>query len=266
MHRRFLLLLALLVSSAFPLHAQTVDEILARHDAAIGLEQLRKLQTVRITGRAMVGPGMEAPLTILRKRPNQLRMEFSVQGMTGVRAFDGQHGWSLMPFMGQSEPVRMSPEEERDLAEQADFDGPLVDWQAKGSAIEFAGRDTVDGAAADRLKVTAKSGRVSEFDLDAETGLVLRERGKRLMRGSEIDGESVFSDFHDVAGMLLPFVSEQGMKGSPQKRRTTYERYEWGVPLSDSLFALPAGLVADTTKAAARRGPRREGKPPGGER
>jgi hypothetical protein len=56
------------------------------------------------------------------------------------------------------------------------------------------------------------------------------------------------------------------MKGSAQKRRTTYERYEWGVPLADSLFALPAGLAADTTKAAARRGARREAKPAGSER
>lgn len=96
-----LLALALLAFLASAAHAQTVDEILAKHYDAIGLDKLKKVQTMRVHGKMAVGPGMGAALTMERKRPGQSRMEFTIQGMTGVQAFDGENGWSIMPFMGK---------------------------------------------------------------------------------------------------------------------------------------------------------------------
>ena len=41
-------------------------------------------------------------------RPNKMRMEFTIQGMTGVQAYDGKTGWMVMPFMGKKDPEPMS--------------------------------------------------------------------------------------------------------------------------------------------------------------
>ena len=75
------------------------------------------------------------------------------------------------------------------------------------------------------------------------------------MRGNEIDGEMVMGDYKDVDGMLMPFSLEQGMKGSPQKQKMTFEKYELDVPLEDSHFKMPAvAAAADSGKTAPKAG------------
>lgn len=253
MFRKSLLALALLAFLAPAAHAQTVDEILAKHYDAIGLDKLKKVQTMRVHGKMIVGPGMEAVLVMDRKRPGQSRMEFTIQGMTGVQAFDGENGWSLMPFMGKKDPEPMSAEDAKEMQDDADFDGGLVDWKAKGHTVEFLGKESVEGAETYKLKLTKKSGQVQTFYLDTETGLILKQAGKRKVRGTEIEGETVLGDYKDVDGMLMPFSLEQGAKDSPQKQKMTFEKYELNVPLEDGRFKMPAvATAADSGKAAPK--------------
>lgn len=253
MFRKSFLMLALLALLAPAVQAQTVDEILAKHYDAIGLDKLKKVQSMKVYGKMAVGPGMEAALVMERKRPGQSRMEFTLQGMTGVQAFDGENGWSLMPFMGKKDPEPMSPEDAKEMKDDADFDGALVDWKAKGHTVEFVGKESVEGAETYKLKLTKKSGQVQTFYLDTETGLILKQEGKRTVRGNEIEGETVLGDYKDVNGMLMPFSLEQGMKGSPQKQKMTFDKYELDVPMEDSRFKMPAvAAAADTAKSAPK--------------
>ena len=244
--------LALLAPAARSAHAQTVDEILAKHYEAMGVDKLKKIQSMRVTGKMMVGPGMEAALIMERKRPGKSRMEFTVQGMTGVQAFDGTNGWSLMPFMGKKDPEPMSPEDATEMADDADFDGALVDYKAKGHTVEYVGQESVEGAETYKLKLTKKGGKVETFYLDTETGLILKEESTRKMRGTEMEGETILGDYKDVDGMLMPFSLEQGTKGSPQKQKMTFEKYEFDVAFEDSRFVIPATAAAtDSSKAKA---------------
>jgi outer membrane lipoprotein-sorting protein len=188
-----------------------------------------------------------------RKRPGKQRMEFTLQGMTGVQAFDGERAWSVMPFMGKKDPEAASEEDSRLQKEDADFDGPLFDWKQKGHTIELVGKEQVEGADAFKLKVTKKNGNVDFYYLDAETYLTVKQEGKRRRQGTEIEGETIFSDYKDVGGYMMPFVMEQGMKGAPQRQKLTFTKIELNVPLAEDRFAMPAvAAVADTTKAAAR--------------
>src|SRR5687767_5295113 len=92
-------------SFALPLSAQTADEVIAKNIAARGgLERVKALQSLRMTGTIGIGPGMEAPLLLEIKRGGRLRSEVTVEGKAGVQTFDGTSGWALMPFMGQTEP------------------------------------------------------------------------------------------------------------------------------------------------------------------
>ncbi len=141
MFRRFLAGLALAALAAAPASAQTVDEILAKNAAARGgLDKIKAVQTMRLTGTMTVGPGMEAPFVMEQKRPNLMRMEFTLQGMTGIQAFDGKVGWQLMPFSGRKDPEPMAEDALKQAQEQADFDGPLIDAKAKGNTVELVAR------------------------------------------------------------------------------------------------------------------------------
>ena len=96
--------------------AQTADEIIDKHLQAMGgKEKLKAVQSQRISGKMVIGQGMEAPFTMEILRPNKMRMEFTIQGMTGVQAFDGTAGWSVMPFMGKTEPEAMPEDEANSL-------------------------------------------------------------------------------------------------------------------------------------------------------
>jgi len=250
MLRKTLTLLALGLLLSPVAHAQTVDEILAKHyDACGGLDKMKALNTMRVTGTMEAGPGMEAPFTMERKRPGKQRMEFTLQGMTGIQAFDGEKTWSVMPFMGKKDPEVGTDEDNKSAKDDADFDGALVDWKTKGHTVELAGKEPVEGADAFKLKVTKKNGDVEYDYLDAETFLLVKTEGKVRRRGTEIEGETTFSDYKEVDGLMEPFSIETGAKGMPQKRKMTFTKIELNVPLDDARFAVPAGATGGAAAA-----------------
>jgi hypothetical protein len=252
MLRKLIPLLVLGLVLAPVTHAQTVDEILAKHyEAEGGLDKLKSIQTRRVTGTMMMGPGMEAPIVLESKRPGKRRIEFTVQGMTGVQAFDGERAWSLLPFMGKTDPEYASEEDSKNERDESDFDGPLVDWKAKGHTVELVGKEAVQGADAFKLKVTKKNGTIQYYYLDTETYLLVKQEGKTKRRGTEFDGESFFSDYKDVDGFMVPFVMEQGAKGMEQRQKMSFSKIEMNVPMDDSRFVMPGAAAAtDTSKVA----------------
>jgi outer membrane lipoprotein-sorting protein len=247
-----MMLLALGLLLAPIAHAQTVDDILAKHyEACGGLTKMKAVNTMRVTGTITLGPGMESPFTMERKRPGMRRMEFTFQGMTGIQAFDGTKTWSVMPFMGKKDPEVGTDEDNKNAQDDADFDGALVDYKSKGNAIELAGKEQVEGADAFKLKVTKKNGNIEYDYLDAETYLLVKTEGKVKRRGTEMDGETTFSDYKDVDGLMQPFSMESGAKEMPQKQKLTFTKIELNVPLDDARFAVPAGATSAGAPAAA---------------
>ena len=230
--------------------AQTVDELLAKNiEAKGGMAKLKAVKSHRATGKMIGGPGMEFPFVRMSKRPNQTRFEFSFQGMTGVQAYDGKTAWMSMPFAGKKEPEAMPADEAKMVEEQADFDGPLMDYKEKGNSVELVGKDQVEGADAYKLKVTLKNGDVRYYFLDAETYLAIKVEAKRMIRGTEVEGESYLGDYKEVGGMMMAHSIENGAKGSPQRQKRVIEKVELNPDIADSLFAMPA-VAADSTKAA----------------
>ena len=240
-------LLALLAPIA---SAQTVDELIAKNiEAKGGMAKLMAVKSMRATGKMVGGPGMEFPFVMMNKRPNSTRMEFSFQGMTGMQVYDGKTAWMSMPFAGKKEPEVMPADQAKEMEEQADFDGPLVDYKAKGHKVELLGKDQVEGADAYKLKVTKKDGSERTFYQDAETYLEIKVESKRTIRGTEVEGESYMSDYKEVGGLMMAHVMENGAKGSPQRQKLVIESIELNAAIPDSLFAMPGG-VPDAARAA----------------
>jgi outer membrane lipoprotein-sorting protein len=240
MRRRLLSGLAVGVLIALPVSAQTVDEIIAKNlQAKGGLQKLKAVQTARMAGTMTVGPGMEAPFVIEFKRPNQMRLDFTLQGMTGTQAYDGKTGWMLMPFSGRKDPEPMPTEALKQAEEQADFDGPLVDYQAKGHKVELVGKEKVEGSDAYKLKVTLKNGDIRYIYLDADQYLEIKVDGKTTIRGTEIENSTSIGDYKEVGGLMLPHAMESTQAGSPQSQKMTIEKIELNVPIDDARFKMP---------------------------
>ena len=180
------LVVAVALATASLASAQTVDEILAKNfEAKGGLAKMRAVQSMRITGKVTLGPGMEAPAVIEQKRGDKLRMDITFQGMTLTpTVLNGSTGWKLMPIQGNPNPEALSPEEMKDAQEQADLDGFTVDYKAKGHTIEYLGKEKVEGTDAYKLRVTLKGGDVRTVFIDTDSNLEIKIEAKSTRRGA----------------------------------------------------------------------------------
>lgn len=233
------------------LWAQTVDEIIAKNvQARGGLEKLKAVQSIKSTANMSMGQGMEAPGVLIQKRPSLARLDFTIQGLTAVQAYDGKSAWQIMPFMGKKDPEPMSADETKEVEEMADLDGPLVDYKSKGHQVELLGKEKVEGTDAYKIKATLKNGDVQTIYIDSDSFLEIKEETKRTVRGSEQLIESSIGDYKDVDGVLFPFAMESGVKGSQEKQKLTITKIELNVPADDSIFKMPAAApkAADTPK------------------
>lgn len=252
MMRRTLLGIAMLALLAPIASAQTVDELLAKNiEAKGGLQKLKAVQATRTTAKMVLRQGVEIPLVMVQKRPRSFRMDFSLQGMNNVQAYDGKTAWLAMPIMGKKEPEAMGAEEAKMIEQRADFDGPLMDYKEKGNTVELVGKEQVAGADAHKLKVTLKSGDVRYIYLDAETFLEIKAETKEMLHGTPFETESFMGDFKEVDGLMMPFSIESGPKGSPDRRKIVIEKVELNPAVPDSLFGMPASAATDSTKTGA---------------
>jgi outer membrane lipoprotein-sorting protein len=221
--------------------APSVDDLVARYVAARGgLAKIRSVETLRQKGHVSAGPNQEGLVSRELKRPSSTRFEFKVQGVTSVFVSDGKRGWRVDPAQGDTGPKILPDEVVSEAAEQGDFEGPLVDWKAKGHRVELAGREKVGAREAYKLKLTLKSGQVRYDYLDADSMYLLRTDSTRQVRGRKVQIHTTFSDFKKVGGLLFPHAVEVAAEGRPDTLNIVVESVEINPPLDDARFAMPA--------------------------
>lgn len=236
---------------ALPAAAQNADDIVAKYFSARGgLSKIKSVQTERVTGSINFGPGVDGPFTVERKRPMKMHMDVTIAGKSMIRTYDGKSaGWIYNPFVPNPDVTPMSAEELANVDDEADFDGPFVDYQQKGNKLEYIGREMVDGKNAYKVKLTNKKGEISYFDFDPDTYLVLKWQGNRKIGDKEVPWESYFKDYRDVNGLKYPFVIESNAPGTEMMQTITAEKIETNIPLDDARFAKP--VVAAPAPAPA---------------
>ena len=238
--RRLSIILAILAATS--LSAQTADEIIAKYIQTVGgMDRIQAVKTLRRTGKFTGGGGFEAPVVELNKRPNKVRQEITIQGLSGATTYDGSTGWKLEPWEGKKDIESLGEEELKGIIEDSDFDGPLVNYQAKGNKVEYQGVERIEGSDAYKLRVTRPNGDVSFYYLDTEYYVPIRIDTQRMIRGAPQEFETSLGDYKQVNGVYLPFSSESGPKGSSSADRgkITYDKIEANVPLDDQRFARP---------------------------
>jgi outer membrane lipoprotein-sorting protein len=243
MKRWLFLAVAVLCLSAFAF-SQTADELVSKNiEAKGGLDKIKAVKTLRITGRAEQSDNPPLGVVIEHERPDETRQDIIIAGMTLIQAYDGKQGWMINPFGGKKDPQLMGEDDLRDLTIDADIDGPLVDYKAKGNTVEYMGHDMVDGDDALRLKVTLKNGDVLYYDLDPDSYLEIRREAQEFIRGSVKESVTEYGSYKAVDGVMYPFSMAIWPKNDPTQTLTvTIDKVEVNVPLQESQFAVPASL------------------------
>ncbi len=240
MHRT-LIQLVVLSLWAVTAGAQTADDVIAKFVRTVGgADKISAVSTLKRTGKYIGGGGFEAVYVQENKRPNMVRTEFQIQGMTGVSAYDGKNGWKIEPWGGKKDPEEMGEDELKSIIEDSDFDGPLVNYASKGNTVEYVGMEPVEGTDAIKLKVSVPNGDVYYYYMDTDYYVPIKVETKRLVRGAERESETILGDYKEVNGWYIPFSIEFGSKGSQFKQKINYETIEANIPIDDSRFRKPA--------------------------
>jgi outer membrane lipoprotein-sorting protein len=230
--------------------AQSITQILAKvYVARGGLTKMRAVKSERVSGTISFGSEASGPFVVELKRPMKMHMTLSVQNQTMVRVFDGTQGWANNPFAGKVNPDPMTDEDLRNISEEADFDGPLVDYAKKGNKPELVGKDKVEDKDVWRVRLTTKTGDVRYYLFDAGTFLLLKWEGKRRAEGKEYPVESYFHDYRDVGGLKFAFQIDSGSSATDLTQKLVIDKIDLNPEISDSEFTKPAAPADATTPA-----------------
>lgn len=278
--KRFVAFLALSLSSAFTSSvvaqtssltaAQVVDKNIA---ARGGLETWRKLQTMTWSGKMDAGGAdsiersrrfaegrlaptsktqpmtagegkenqqVQLPFTLYMKRGRKSRVELEFAKKKAVQVYDGTNGWKYRPYLNREDVEPFTADELKAEAQKSDLDGPLVDYKEKGTKIESAGMERVEGHDAYKLKLTSKDGEVRYVWIDAKSFLDVKISGTPRRMDGRMHNVYVYQrDFRNVQGVLVPYVVETAVEGYRETHKMELETVAVNPKLDDSLFTKP---------------------------
>jgi hypothetical protein len=223
---------------------ENVDTLVAKNtEAKGGAQALAAVTSLRLQGKMIVNDGkMELGYIQIKKKPGAVREETTLQGMTRIDAYDGTQGWKITPFGGRKDPEKVSVDEAKALVEDAEIDGPLIDWKAKGSTVEYLGTEDVDGTLAHKLRVVRKNGDINYVYLDPDHFLEIRVVTQRMENGAQVENETDLGDYEKINGVFFPFSVEGGPKGATDKQKVVFEKAEANVSVEDGEFKFPTPI------------------------
>jgi hypothetical protein len=194
---------------------------------------------------------VQLPFVMEVKRPRKMRFELQFNGATAIQVYDGANGWKLRPFLNRNVVEPYTADELKTSSMQADLDGPLVDYAAKGTKIELVGMEKVEDRDTYNLKLTMKNGSAIHVWIDAQTFLEAKIEGQpRRLDGTDHPVEVYFRDYRPVDGLQIPYVLETrvlpvahtalGLKDTPVPPEKTFiDKVVVNPKLDESRFSKP---------------------------
>jgi len=213
--------------------AQTVDELVDKHVAALGgADKLAGVKTL-VVERSLSVNGMQIPSKTMMVVGKSMRSETSMMGNSMIQVVDGGTGWMIRPAMmgGTGDPEDMPADMVKQQAGQLDPFGALVNYKDKGNKVELVGKEKVDGKDAYHLKVTTKDGEAVDEYLDGSTYLLTKI--KRNMNGQT--GELNFSDYKAIDGIQFAQTMEI-VGGQMGTLSFTTDKVQINAPVDESIF------------------------------
>ena len=204
----------LLFVSATPAVAQTADEIVEKHLAALGgREALGRIQTRVSTGKVTVTTpvgDLAGTVEAFAKAPDKSRtlvkVDVSALGagiVTNDQRFDGTTGHVIDTLNGNRDITGS----QLDALKNNGFPTAWLDYKARGHVVSLSGKEMIGDRSAFVLDVTPKTGPKSRSWVDAETYLVLKT-------SVTVDAAPIgaleqimeFGDYRTIDGVKVPFL------------------------------------------------------------
>lgn len=239
-------MLAVAVMFRVPALAQTADEVVEKHIAASG----GRAAYAKITSRTAAGTitvttpvgDLSGNIEVYSKKPNKsrtlIKLDLSAVGagqMVSDQRFDGTTGYVMDSLQGN----RTIEGSQLDAMRNGSFPSPLLTYKEMGATLALDDKAKVAGKDAYVLKMTPKAGPGMRLFIDADSFMLVRTAVTLNVPqlGGDIEQVVDFSDFRDVDGIKIPFVTKSS--NPAQTVTATMTSVKHNADIDDSSFAKP---------------------------
>lgn len=180
--------------------AQTADDIMNKHQAAIGGDAWNKVNTLKIT-QSMSAAGMQVGIIETTVRGKGVRSDMNLNGNSGgYQIVTPTGGWNLDMMVpgakpGETKPTPMPEADVKALQSELDPSPEYINYKAKGFKAEYLGKEDMNGVSCYKLKITGTSGIPKTVYFDANTYYKIKDIERVETPQGAMDIATTFSDF-----------------------------------------------------------------------
>lgn len=225
---------AMLLGS-FTMTAQSADEVMGKHITAVGgADAWKKVNSIKKTGTITI-QGMEGKYIVTQVNNKGYRMDlnFDIQG-TAINNWmfvTPTEGYMFFPAQGQSEPQAFPAEQVKEMAADLGLNDDVVALKAKGTKVEYVGKEKLDGADVHKLKYDDEGTPVIMY-FDATTGYLVKKTSTVEAQGQKMELSETFKDYKKTPeGIAVAMAGND-----PQMGDYTFTTVEVNKPVDDATF------------------------------
>jgi len=232
-------LLGIFVFSVFigavSLAAQTPNDILARHEDAIGGKNvISQVKSISMETTTHVGEN-DIPGTVVTLDGVASRTEMAINGAKMVQCYTAKGGWMVNPMAGMADPTPMPDDQYQMGKNQIYVGGDLHDYAAPGKKLELLNKD----ANTYTVKLTTKDNTESTYVFDAATYLVKSIARKGKFQNQDVIATTSLSDYRKTdIGLMVPYAISIDF-GGQFSLSITVNKVEVNKPVDPDICAMP---------------------------
>lgn len=217
-------------------NAQTADDIMNKHQAAIGGDAWNKVNTLKVT-QSMTAAGMQVGIIETTVRGKGVRSDLSLNGNSGgYQIVTPTGGWNLDLMTPGAKPgeTKATPMPEADVKayqDQLDPSDDYINYKDKGFKAEYIGKEDVNSVPCYKLKITGKSGIPKTVYFDAATYYKVKDIERVETPQGAMDIATTFSDFKKFPEGIV-----MAMKAKNDYQEINIKEVLINKPIDESLF------------------------------
>lgn len=238
MNKQLITLVALVAIPAFSF-AQTADEVIDKHVAALGgADKIAAIKTME-QEQTMSVQGMDITAKAAYVVGKSIRNDVSVMGQQITNVVDGDKGWTINPLAGGTTAQDL-PADAMKMAKGTTEPNlfQLAYLKTNKYPYELVGKEKQNGKDVYNLKVTRPEGLFNYF-IDAATYQLTGFKGTVDMQGQKVETTGNYSDYKAVEGIMMPFTSEITAPGMPGTITAKLTKITFNPTVDPSIFAKP---------------------------
>lgn len=229
---KFLTIFWAMVMTVASVHAQTADEIIAKHiDAIGGRDKLAGLKSVSQVSSTEI-MGNSTTISEILVEGKGYRSESEYNGNKIIQCITDKGGWMINPLMGTSDAQVLPDEAWQSAKASIYFEGALNNYAAQGFNA------SLEGVEEGSYKIKIHSTVDMYYFIDTKTFYLVKTIVKGEMMGQQIDITTAYSDFKKTDfGLVFPYTKDINMGMFQMTQKT--DKLEINKDIDLNTFEMP---------------------------